>query len=74
MRLKVSAKYIITVNTAEYGEVEIFNQTPEEVAIWILQGKPFISIKKQSAYYAVKAYEIEHGKEAIAWIEKAMAK
>jgi len=59
-------KYIVDVNV-DGKEVRVYDQTASDVAVWILQEKPFTKIVKQSRYYAVKSSEHRDGEEA-KWI------
>lgn len=71
-------KFIIEVRVEEEGVpaweqevVKIYSQSAQQVAVWVLEERPFKSIVKQNPYYAVKSAEREKGeavKQAI--IEK----
>lgn len=67
------SKYIIKVWAKEVSEEEIsiFDQTASQVAVWVLEEKPFIKIVKQSRYYAVTREEKEKAEAAIKFISEA---
>jgi len=58
------------VNFTDQEVVSIYDQTAEEVAVWILQKKPFSNIVVQSSYYRPTQAERAKAEEAKAFAEK----
>lgn len=63
------SKYLLDVRIGG-EEVTIYDQTQQEIAVWILEDLPFIKIRKQSPYYSVKFDERKRGEQAKATIKE----